>query len=133
MAVLRHRRLQILPRPRLFRERQNPLELFDDLELYTKFRFTREGIFQLCEELNEFLQNTGGNGGSLSVSIQVCLALRFFATGTFQDAVGELIGVAQPTVSRTIHRVIDALLQLLPIYVHPPDSSRDATVNGFIQ
>ncbi|KAK3766954.1 hypothetical protein RRG08_059823 [Elysia crispata] len=78
-------------------EWQNPLELFDDQEFYTKFRFTREGIFQLFEELNESLQHSGDNGGSLCVSMKVCLALRFFATGTFQDAVGELIGVTQPT------------------------------------
>ena len=97
MAALRHRRLPMLPRTRLFCERQNPLELFDDQEFYTKFRFTREGIFQLFEELNESLQHSGDNGGSLCVSMKVCLALRFFATGTFQDAVGELIGVTQPT------------------------------------
>ena len=48
--------------------------------------------------------------GSLTPVLQVCLALRFCATGSFQSVVGELIGVDQSTVYRTITRVTDALM-----------------------
>ena len=34
---------------------------------------------------------------SLPVSIQLCIALQYLATGSFQDMVGELHGVSQPT------------------------------------
>ena len=48
--------------------------------------------------------------GSLIPILQVCLALCFYATGCFQNIVGELIGVALSTACRTITRVTDALM-----------------------
>ena len=46
--------------------------------------------------------------GSLTPVFQVCLALRFYATGSFHSVVGELIGVDQSTACRTITTVTDA-------------------------
>ena len=40
---------------------------------------------------------TSRRGGSLPVSIQLCITLRYLFTGCFQDMVGELHGVTQST------------------------------------
>jgi len=48
------------------------------------------------------------------------LALRFYATGTFQSAVAELFGVTQATASRTIHRVTLALVHQMHTWVRLP-------------
>lgn len=49
------------------------------------------------------------------------LALRFYATGTFQDLVGEVFGVDQSTASRTINRVTKALVRQMPRWVKLPN------------
>ena len=92
----RVRRQQFVRRPRVFRDRTNPLETLSDDEVLYRLRLPREVIFRLCGELVR-LDPTSGRGGSLPVSIQLCITLRYLATGSFQDMVGELHGVTQST------------------------------------
>ena len=40
-----------LRRNRIFRDRRNPLEIFDDTKLYSKFRFRRHDILRIVDEL----------------------------------------------------------------------------------
>ena len=49
--------------------------------------------------------------GALTPVLQVLLTLWFYATGAFQDVIGELIGVSQVTTSRTVTRVTDVLVR----------------------
>ena len=48
------------------------------------------------------------------------ITLRFLATGSFQNMVGEMIGVGQSTTSRTIDRVIKAMIPHMHRWVHLP-------------
>ena len=97
-AAFHHRQRRFLRRNRIFRDRRNPLDAFDDMEMFEKFRFHRENIMTLTEELEPHLIQNGRRGGLLPAILQVCLTLRFFfATGTFQDTIGEMIGVSQST------------------------------------
>ena len=59
--------------------------------------------------------------GSLTPTLQVLIALRFFACGSFQLVVGDLFGVSKANISRTIHRVAAAFARLVPRHVrfHP--------------
>ena len=43
------------------------------------------------------LNQLSRRGGSLPVSIQLCITLRYLATGSFQYRVGELCGVTRST------------------------------------
>ena len=38
-----------LPRERVFRDRSNPLDCYDDLELFQRFRFCRLSILKIAE------------------------------------------------------------------------------------
>ena len=58
--------------------------------------------------------------GSLTPAYQVCLALRLYATGSYQSVVGELIGVDQSTACRTITRVTDALMLRVRDWIKMP-------------
>ena len=82
-------------------------EEYDDL-VYKMFRFHRQFIFELAEEVSQDIQFSLPRKGSLTPVLQMCLALRFYATGSFQSVVGELIGVDQSTACRTITTVTDA-------------------------
>ena len=81
------------------------------MDLYRKFRFPRHEIIALTDEVAES-DEVVMREGSLPILMQlVMLALRFFACGSFQDVCGELVGVSQPTASRTIHRITQAILR----------------------
>lgn len=83
------------------------LSRFDFIQLY---RLTPETFDELIVYLDNDLRRPTTRSHSLSVSDQVEIALRFYACGTFQSVVGDSMKVKQPTVSRIVRRVTDALL-----------------------
>ena len=98
-----------LPKPRVFRDRSQPLDSLDDEELISRYRLNRQCITDLCELLAGDLQRCTGRSASLSVATQILVALRYFATGSFQGVDGDLHGVSQSSVSRSISAVAKAL------------------------
>ena len=95
-------------RNRIFRDRRHPFEVFDDVELYNKFRFRRHDIIALTDEVGETLE-LATRLGTVPPLLQVCVALRFYASGSFQDVCGELIGIHQSTSCRVSRiKLIDA-------------------------
>ena len=56
------------------------------------------------------LQHPMQRNSALSPAMQTMLALRFFATGSFQQIVGDSIKVSKTTVCRAISRVTEAIL-----------------------
>ena len=61
------------------------------------------------EWLEEDLKHRYQRRGALSPRLQVLLALRYFACGTFQEVVADTVRVHKSTVCRLIHRVAAAL------------------------
>ncbi len=51
---------------------------------------------------------------------QVCLALTFYASGTFQRTAGFLSGVRKSCACKTIRRVTEALCELAPEVIQMP-------------
>jgi len=56
---------------------------------------------------------------------QILVALRFYATGSFQLVVGDLFSVDKATVCRTVHRVTRAIASLREMYVKLPSTDQD--------
>jgi hypothetical protein len=50
-VILRGRRRQTIRRNRILRDRTHPFEIFDDVELYRKFRFRRQDIVDITDEI----------------------------------------------------------------------------------
>jgi hypothetical protein len=74
----------------------------------------------MTDKLQGMLEYPAARQGSLPPVLQVCLALRFYATGATQDVIGEMIGVSQSTASRTITRVTDAMYRLVRVHIAMP-------------
>ena len=58
--VNRYRMLEVstaMRRERIFRNRINPLEIYDDLELIERFRFDRRTILQITQLLQDDLES----------------------------------------------------------------------------
>ena len=93
---------------RHFEERPDILETSSNLELIERYRLDREGILFINKEL-EFISPFTKRSNSLSSITQILITLRYLATGSIQLNYADMHSVSQPTVSRVISRVTDAL------------------------
>ena len=94
--------------PRPIRDRMDPLRLPDHV-LLRQYRLPRRAILQLADILKDELQRSTRRSSPLSVVLQVMVALRFFASGTFQMVLGGTVGVSQSSVSHVVRDVSNAL------------------------
>ena len=108
VVVYRRRQMRLRRRDALFRDRTNPLEKFDDVELFTKFRFRREFILQLTNQLEPELK-TEKRYYTAPPCLQVLIVLKYLASNTLMDTTGELFGVDKSTVSRVVSRLLKIL------------------------
>lgn len=123
--VHRLRQQRLLRRNRIFRDRGNPFDVYDDAELYDRFRFRRHQLLEIIDDLRQELEHTFHQQGSLSPEMQVLVALRFYASGCFQIVAGDTLNIHKSTCSRAIHRVSAALRRRLGRWVAYP-SQREA-------
>lgn len=98
-----------LRRERHFRDRFDPLQNFDALELYRRFRFDRDGILFITDIVKDDISPATARNHSLPPHLQVMIALRYYATGKMQLCSGDNFNVDQSTVSRVIQRVTNSL------------------------
>ncbi|XP_070385772.1 putative nuclease HARBI1 [Dermacentor albipictus] len=115
--------MQTVPRPRM-RDRLNPMEVYDDEEFITRYRFTKQTVRELLAFVP--LEASGDNRGyPLTPMQQLLVALRFYGAGTFQIVSGDLVSVSQPTMCRTVKRVTRLLAKhLFRAVVRFPDASQ---------
>ena len=72
-----------LQRERLFKDRLNPFEQYDDVEFRNLFRFTKLHAMELVNTVAPFIENNTGRSHALLPLHQVCIGPRFYATGGF--------------------------------------------------
>ena len=87
------------------------LSNFTDEELRSRYRFGRESIEFLSELLRDDLERDTSRNHALSTTVQVLVALRFFASGSFLQVIGDTLGLSKSSVSRIISQVSPALAQ----------------------
>ena len=103
LLLFQGRQRRQLRRNRIFRDRKHPFDTYDDHEVFRKFRFRRHHILDLTQEISAEIE-LSNRGFTLTPLQQVLVTLRYYATSSFQDVCGELVGVDQSTVSRTVTR-----------------------------
>ncbi|KAG0414747.1 hypothetical protein HPB47_008076 [Ixodes persulcatus] len=116
-----------VPRPSV-RDRENPMERYNDGQFLARYRFTKETVRELLAMLP--LQASADNRGlPLPPMLQLLVTLRFYGAGTFQIVTGDLVNVSQPTVCRTVGVVTRLIARhLFKELVHFPDASQLNTV-----
>ena len=97
---------------RVFWDLNDFIDRFDDLGLVRSFRFSRDSISQITELIASYLNFTE-RSYTAPPHLQVCVALQFFASGTFQIICGDGMNVSQASASRYIR---DVSLSLQAIY-----------------
>ncbi|XP_050707633.1 putative nuclease HARBI1 [Eriocheir sinensis] len=97
-----------LRRERRYRDPLDPLHVSDE-HLLRVYRFPRQEIIRLCDELRPHLERRTRRAHALPTHTQVLAALRFFASGSFQTVIGDTVGMDQSSVSRAIDKVTQVL------------------------
>ncbi|XP_061192115.1 putative nuclease HARBI1 [Saccostrea echinata] len=110
------------PRPRLSRDRLNPLDLRTDDELFERYRFRRPTIMFIQDRKT----HPSKRSLALSAMIQLLVFLRFVATGAFHQLVGDAIHISKATAGRCIRRVASAIANVAGRFIRFP-SGQDAT------
>lgn len=132
MRLFHQQRLDVR-RNRVFRDRLNPLDAYDDLEIVARYRLSRQLIMSLYDNIGADLEPSTARNSSIPGMLQIFTALRFYACGSYQTVVGDSVGVHKSSVCRIVQKVTDRLVQLRNQYILFP-STRNAiqeTKEGF--
>jgi hypothetical protein len=70
-----------------------------DTQIVHNYRLDRESIYELCHELEAELARPTRRVHALPVSLQVMIALRYFASGSYMNVIGDAHGVSKTSVS----------------------------------
>ena len=120
---------EFLARERVFRDRNDPLEFYNDLELVKHFRFSRSAILRIREFIFDRLNSTDRSHAA-HPHVQVCVALQFFSSGTFQIICGDGVHVSQPSACRYIIAVALGLQSIYSKFICMPGSTDKATIKS---
>ena len=96
---------------------------FSEEELKSRFRFGRDSIIFYVELLREGLERQTSRNHALSPTVEVLVALRFFAFGSFLQVIGDTVGLPKSTVSQTIRDVSAALIQKRNVFIPWPTTA----------
>ena len=107
-------------RERKFQQREIDLDELTDEELHSRYRFGRESIKFLVEILKDDRQRQTRRNHALSPTLQVLVALRFSASGSFLQIIGDTIGLPKSTVSRIVTDVSKALVNKQEEFINFP-------------
>ncbi|CAG2194011.1 HARBI1 [Mytilus edulis] len=105
---------------RVFRGTISHLTNLNDDELRRRYRFGKDSIAYLCNLLQDRLRRPTNKATALTVEQQVCIALRFYASGSFLQVIGDTLGYDKGTVSRVVNDVTDALIDIKDDFVSWP-------------
>lgn len=105
-------------RPRRIRERVDFFQINDDIDLVSRFRFRRNDIDFIVNIIEDDIRHNTDKNHALSPSQQLLVALRFYASGSFYNVIGDSIHVSAPTVCQIIRRVSLALSARLDAHVN---------------
>ena len=121
---------------RLFNARLD--DYLSENDVKSRFRFGRDSINYLVDLLSDDLARNTARNHALSPLVQVLVALRFFASGSFLEVISDTFGLPKSTVSRCITAVSQALVCRQHMFIVWPDEDRKTVIkqaffakNGF--
>ncbi|GBL97328.1 hypothetical protein AVEN_117898-1 [Araneus ventricosus] len=101
-------------------DRANDLDCMDNVAFRSRYRLNKDTAGSLIQMLDDTLSAPSEKNYALSSTETVSIALRYYATGSFQLVLGDLAKVSQSSASRAINDVSKALASLRSNYIHLP-------------
>ena len=109
---------------RIFRDRLNPLDAYDDHEFLLRYRMTRQCLMDIIDIVRADVMHETKRSNALTPEEQTFAAIRYYATGSFQQVIGDIMGFSQPSVSRSVKRVSTALSNIAGQIIKFPMDNR---------
>ena len=124
---------RLIRRERVFRDRLNPLDAYDDQEIVARYRLSRELIMRLYDAIGEELESSTLRNHAIPGMLQIFIALRYYSCGSYQTVIGDSIGVHKSSVCRIVHRVTRKLCNIKGQHIKFPSSraAQHETKQGF--
>ncbi|MPC63536.1 putative nuclease HARBI1 [Portunus trituberculatus] len=95
---------------RILKDRMDPFHFHTQEEFVSRYRLTKQATRTVIEQMSPQLPEVQGNRGlPIPHHLQVLIALRYMATGSFQLTISDCLEVSQAAVSRCISRVSKAI------------------------
>ena len=118
-------------RARTYRENDN--WLFSPTKNFVPVRFGREYIEYILNVIGKDLRRKTRRNHAMSPSKQLLVALRFFASGSFLQVVGDIEGVDKSSASRAVQHVSQLLAAKQEMFIKWPTTAAEvnANKNGF--
>ncbi len=107
-----------------YKLRYNPLDDPDmnDIDIYKRYLFTREGIRQIVDIVRDDIAPAGNRfsnrGLPISDELQVLATLHYLDGNTFQLHDGDTLGLSQQSISNCIDRVTSSLHRQRNEFIH---------------
>ncbi|KAJ3644013.1 hypothetical protein Zmor_026690 [Zophobas morio] len=99
-------------RPRIFRDRSDPFDRYDDIDFKQRYRFSKNSVVEILNQIGDRLDPLTNRNKALNSREQLLICLRFYATGAFQQLIGDSVLVHKSTISRIIYKVSKEILRL---------------------
>jgi hypothetical protein len=106
--------------PRRAFKRKDDFEEYSDDEFRRRYRLRKETVRHLLHKINDKLESPSNRNSPIPASLQLLSTLRLLATGTYQQLSADTNLISQPSMSRTFHKVIDAICDLRGEYIRIP-------------
>ena len=120
----------------MYRREIDPFECYTERELRSRYRFGREGLEFIVDLLADEISPSTRRSHSLSAEEQVLITLRFLASGSFLEVIGDTFGsYDKSTVSRVVRRVTQALAAKVNDFIKFPATraERDEIKQGMFK
>ena len=106
-------------------DRENPLEMMPETEIFKRFRFRPDTILFIVGLLEPMLKRDTLRGCALPPLLQVLVTLRFLETGGFYSLIADTFNsVSAPSVCRAVGDVCRGLCQIARRSVKMPTGAR---------
>jgi nuclease HARBI1 len=113
--------IQKLRFTRIIPDRSNPLESLTELEFCMRYRFKKETVLYIFNVILPDLETTAlKRGVQIPKILQLLVALRFYATGTFQSVLGDMSSLSQGTICTIVKRVSHCIAKYTNRFIQFP-------------
>ena len=103
-----HYAVTSLRRQRIFRDRYNPIDWIDDENLIEHYRFDRQSIFEITENLNHLIDSSHRQH-SIPSLLKVMLTVKYYANGIPTRLLTEHFGLSKSTMASVIKTMSTAI------------------------
>lgn len=117
--------LELLPRIKFVPVRPNFFNDMCDDEFHRRFRFSKESAVKILELIEDRLTLKTRRSRAHSPMNRLLIALRFYATGSFQMVYGDIFKTHRTTAGRIVREVTSALISIRSNFIKMPETDEE--------